>query len=135
MSTAPDRTAEGPPCLLLVDDEPLLLRAVARLLRIKGFEVHTAENGSVALLRLAERVFDLVLCDVRMPVMDGPTLLQTVRQGQPEPPPFVFLTGYGDLSDRQLLAMGAQAVTSKPIDSAALLDLIHRWRRAEGPRL
>ena len=130
MSTAPDPASAGPICLLLVDDEPLLLRALARLLRIKGFEVHTAENGHEALLRLAERRFDLVLCDVRMPVMDGPTLLQTVRQRQPEPPPFVFLTGYGDQSDRQLMAIGARAVTSKPIDSAALLDLIHRWRRA-----
>jgi len=120
----------GPPCLLLVDDEPLLLRALARLLRIKGFEVHTAGDGREALLRLSERPYDLVLCDVRMPVMDGPTLLQTVNQSQPKPPPFVFLTGYGDLSDRQLLSLGALAVTSKPIDSASLLELIHRWRRA-----
>lgn len=130
MSTAPDPTVVGPPCLLLVDDEPLLLRALARLLRIKGFEVHTAGDGREALLRLSERPYDLVLCDVRMPVMDGPTLLQTVNQSQPKPPPFVFLTGYGDLSDRQLLSLGALAVTSKPIDSASLLELIHRWRRA-----
>ncbi len=130
MSTAPERTAERAPCLLVIDDEPLLVRALARLLRIKGFTVLTAENGHEALMRLAERDVDLVLCDVRMPVMDGPTLLQTLKQGPSDPPPFVFLTGYGDQSDPQLLAMGALAVYGKPVDSVALIELIHRWRRA-----
>ena len=57
--------------LLVVDDEPNLLRAVAACLKTEGYEVNTARSGREALLQLAEAVPDLVVSDIRMPGMDG----------------------------------------------------------------
>jgi len=57
--------------LLVVDDEPNLLLAVAACLRGEGFEVMTARSGAEALVRVAETVPDLIISDIRMPGMDG----------------------------------------------------------------
>src|ERR1044072_8597098 len=64
-----------PKRLLIVDDEPKLLRAVAACLRSEGYEVRTARSGKDALLSLAESVPDLVISDVRMPGVDGHALV------------------------------------------------------------
>jgi two-component system CheB/CheR fusion protein len=115
--------------VLVVDDEPLLVRAIVRLLTRAGIEARGAEDGRCALDVLDTGAFDLVLCDVRMPVMDGPALLVALRS-RPHAPPLVFLTGYGDRSDQELLALGALAVYGKPIDGQALLDVVRGAARA-----
>jgi CheY-like chemotaxis protein len=56
--------------LLVVDDEPNLLRAVAACLKTDGYEVNTARSGHEALMQLAESVPDLIISDIRMPGMD-----------------------------------------------------------------
>ena len=120
------------PRVLLVDDEPLLLRALGRLLARRGLVVETAGDGEAALQRLAEVPVDLIVCDVRMPRLDGPGLLRALgaRWAAGEPAvPFVFLTGYGDQSDRELVELGAQAVYGKPLDADALTALVERWVR------
>ena len=114
--------------VLVVDDEPLLVRAIVRLLTRAGIEAHGAEDGRYALAALDAGTFDLVLCDVRMPVMDGPALLGALR-ARPHAPPLVFLTGYGDRSDQELLALGALAVYGKPMDGQALLDVVRSAAR------
>jgi CheY-like chemotaxis protein len=70
-----------------------------------------------------------VLCDVRMPVMDGPALMR-VLHSRPDAPPLVFLTGYGDRSDGELLALGARAVYGKPIEGKALLEVVRGAARS-----
>jgi CheY-like chemotaxis protein len=67
--------------LLVVDDEPNLLLAVAAILRAEGYEVATARSGKEALLRVAQSIPDLIVSDIRMPVMDGYALarLRTPR--------------------------------------------------------
>lgn len=110
--------------VLVVDDEPAIVDAMARLLAYEGVAVVRAGNGAEGLARLAERRFDLVLCDVRMPVMDGPAMLTALRAGAPPHPPLVFLTGYADRSDRELLALGAAAVRGKPLGAAELFELV-----------
>lgn len=109
--------------VLVVDDEPLLVRALVRLLTRAGMEAHAAANGVEALAALDARTFDVVLCDVRMPVMDGPAVMQALR-ARPTAPPLVFLTGYGDRSDAELLALGACAVYGKPIDGKVLIEVV-----------
>jgi DNA-binding NtrC family response regulator len=107
------------PKLLLVDDEPLILAAVGRALRRSGYEVATAENVHVALAQLSESPFDLVLTDLRMPVLDGTALLRTIRARHPGLP-VVVMTGYGDVSDSELRRLGACAVLGKPAEIAVI---------------
>jgi signal transduction histidine kinase/DNA-binding response OmpR family regulator len=80
--------------LLVVDDEPGITRALARLLRLEGHEVDTALHGKQALYMLQEQDYDLVLCDLRMPELDGPGLYRHIMDNKPHYlRRFIFLTG------------------------------------------
>jgi two-component system response regulator AtoC len=111
--------------VLLVDDEPLLVDAMGRLLRRAGERVTEAADGVEALQRLREQPVDVILSDVRMPQLDGPGLLRALRDDG-DPTPLVFLTGYGDASDGDLVALGASEVLSKPVTLDRLLAALHR---------
>ncbi len=112
--------------ILVVDDEPLLVRALERLLARAGFETSSASNGSTALELIARHDFALVLCDIRMPVLDGVGLLRVIgKQG----PPVVMLTGYGDESDQALRELGARAVLGKPVAFSTLKEVIAKFAR------
>jgi len=113
-----------PPRVLVVDDEPLLVSALVRTLARIGCEGIGAHDGLEALARVRdEGPIDLVLCDVRMPNMDGPALLKELR-ALGATMPFVFLTGYGDHSDAELRAMGAAAVCGKPTPASILREVV-----------
>lgn len=113
-----------PPRVLVVDDEPLLVSALIRTLARIGCEGVGAHDGLEALARVRDDApIELVFCDVRMPNMDGPTLLQELRAAGASMP-FVFLTGYGDHSDAELRAMGAAAVCGKPTPAAVLREVV-----------
>ncbi len=118
--------------VLVVDDKPALVRAMTRLLSYVGVDAVGARDGADALARLDERAFDLILCDVRMPVMDGPALLRALRERGVTHPPVVFLTGYAEHGDRELLALGAVAVRGKPIEPDDLFELV-RTLGADAP--
>jgi two-component system NtrC family sensor kinase len=80
--------------ILVVDDEPGIRRALAHLLRREGHTVDTAMDGRQALQMLQEQRYDLVLCDLRMPELDGPGLYREIAASQPHYlQRFVFLTG------------------------------------------
>src|SRR5213075_2073607 len=78
--------------LLVVDDEPPLLRTVERILRNRGYAVECASNGEEAKSRLASGVFEAVLCDIAMPGMGGIELLESVRKRDLDIP-VVLMTG------------------------------------------
>ncbi len=111
--------------VLLVDDEPLLVDALGRLLRRAGVWVTEASDGVEALQRLRDERVDVILSDVRMPKLDGPGLLRALRAGD-DPTPLVFLTGYGDYADQDLLGLGASEVLSKPVTLPRLLAALDR---------
>ena len=72
------------PRVLIVDDDPLLRDLVARVVRRDRFcQVDTVANGQEALERLQGLVYDLILCDLRMPEMDGPTFYRRVQAEYP----------------------------------------------------
>ena len=115
--------------LLLVDDNAIN-RSVARLLLAPtGVILTEATNGEEALNRLAEQIFDLVLLDVHMPVMDGTEAIKHIRAA--EAPwrdiPVIALTADAMSGDRErLLSIGMTGYASKPIEQAALVNEIHR---------
>ena len=80
--------------ILVVDDEPGIARALAYLLRRDGHTVDTAANGRLALTKLHTQEYDLILCDLRMPDLDGPGLYQELQQQHPHLlRRIIFLTG------------------------------------------
>lgn len=82
--------------VLCVDDEPSILSALRRLFRPQGWVVSVAECGQAGLDLLSVQPFDLVISDMRMPVMDGVQFLEQVRQRWPDTMR-LLLTGYADI--------------------------------------
>ncbi len=104
-------TGKGAPphaTVLVVDDEPVVLRAVGRQLRSLGYEVLEAGSGGAALERLAQHrgAVDLLLSDVLMPGMNGPDLVRRVQALRPGTPVLLMSGYYGDdLPDSPSLAL------------------------------
>jgi DNA-binding NarL/FixJ family response regulator len=113
--------------LLVVDDEPNLLRAVAACLRAERYEVSTARSGQEALLQLAESVPDLIISDIRMPGMDGYKLARQLR-GAPRTAlvPIVFLTAKDETADRvEGFRAGIDAYLTKPFEPEELIAVVN----------
>ena len=113
--------------LLVVDDEPNLLRAVAACLKTEGYEVTTARSGREALMQLAEAVPDLLVSDIRMPGMDGYQLARQLR-GSPRTAlvPIVFLTAKDETSDRiEGFRAGIDAYLTKPFEPEELIAVVN----------
>jgi signal transduction histidine kinase len=80
--------------ILIIDDEAGIVSALAYLLNRDGYTVNTASNGRLALEKIEERTYDLILCDLRMPEMDGPGLYRELERCAPYLiKRVIFLTG------------------------------------------
>jgi DNA-binding NarL/FixJ family response regulator len=113
--------------LLVVDDEPNLLRAVAACLKAGGYDVSTARSGREALLQLAGAVPDLIVSDIRMPGMDGYQLARQLR-GSPRTAlvPVVFLTAKDETADRiEGFRAGVDAYLTKPFEPEELIAVVN----------
>ena len=113
--------------LLVVDDEPNLLRAVAACLKAEDYEVSTARSGHEALMQLAEAVPDLIISDIRMPGMDGYKLARQLR-GSPRTAlvPIVFLTAKDETTDRiEGFRAGIDAYLTKPFEPDELIAVVN----------
>ncbi len=122
--------------ILFVDDNQALQRSVERLLRVEGFQVILAGDGTEALNILnSAGVPDLIISDVAMPNMDGFELFEEVRQrAEWLNIPFIFLTARDQMKDlRQGYALGADDYLIKPFEQERLLLVIRSKlkRRAE----
>lgn len=126
--------------ILLVDDEPFLGEVMAGWLARVAGQVFRAEDGAEALKILAANKIDLILSDVRMPVMDGIALLKKVKATGVRPPAVILITGFSDVPLRDALDMGVEAVLEKPISREELLEIARRalaetdvlWQEAPG---
>jgi DNA-binding NarL/FixJ family response regulator len=112
--------------LLIVDDDPALLHAVADCLRAEGYEVTTARSGAEALSRLAAYPPDLVISDIRMPRMDGYTLARNIRNApRTALIPIIFLTAKDQKADRiDGFRAGVDAYLVKPFEPDELLTVV-----------
>jgi DNA-binding response OmpR family regulator len=107
--------------LLVVDDEPRIARLVSRVLVSHGYDVETAGTGEEALLKAAERDFDLVILDLLLPGIDGHTVLRELLARDSRARVLV-LSALGDFEVRaQCLEEGAVDYVSKPFAVADLL--------------
>ena len=113
--------------LLLVDDEPVLLEVMGALFGDFAGQVFCAGNGAEALQVLAAHRIDLIVADVRMPVMDGIALTKKINEADGQRPLVIFMTGFSGLTLREAQDLGAQAILDKPV---AHEDLLQEMRRS-----
>ena len=107
--------------ILVIDDEIYIRDSVIGFLEDFGFEVASAENGRIGLELFNTQHPDLVLCDLRMPVMDGLEVLAGVRQKNPKIP-IIIVSGAGNISDTvEALRLGAWDYIIKPIQDMNVL--------------
>ncbi|HEX2923164.1 MAG TPA: response regulator transcription factor [Chloroflexota bacterium] len=106
--------------ILVVDDEPVMLSTVRRVLLDAEFLVDTATEGESALTMAREGSYDLIILDVRLPDIDGLTVCQTLRQESSIP--ILMLTVLGDCNDKVGgLEAGADDYLTKPFNSRELV--------------
>jgi two-component system sensor histidine kinase/response regulator len=120
--------ASTPLRVLIVDDDQALLEALPEALRLRmgGVSVETADSAAAALERIAEREYDAIVTDIKMPGMDGLALLQEIRQQRPDVPTLI-ITGHGD-NDLVVDALrgGAKDFIKKPIDRDYFVAAMYR---------
>lgn len=117
-------TIRKPARLLLVDDDPGLLKLLGMRLVSEGYSVVTAESGPEALRVLGREKVDLVISDLRMDEMDGLQLFSEIQKGQPGMP-VIILTAHGSIPDAVAATQqGVFSFLTKPVDKDALYKAI-----------
>ncbi|PVZ85459.1 two-component system response regulator GlrR [Serratia sp. S1B] len=117
-------TIRKPANLLLVDDDPSLLKLLGMRLTSEGFHVTTAESGQEALRLLTRQNIDLVISDLRMDEMDGMALFTEIQKYQPGMP-VIILTAHGSIPDAVAATQkGVFSFLTKPVDRDALYKAI-----------
>ena len=107
--------------ILIIDDEKSIRNSLKEILEFEGYDVHTAENGQEGLSMIKEDDYDLVICDIKMPKMDGKELLSRA-QLLDIPPKFIMISGHGNVDTAiESVEMGAFDYISKPPDMNKLL--------------
>jgi two-component system sensor histidine kinase/response regulator len=133
--TPPDNSHEGVR-VLLVEDNRVNQLVAQEMLKRRGFQIFVAENGRLALERLEQEAYDLVLMDVQMPVMDGLEATRHIRaseeharrEGKPgRHMPIIAMTANAMSGDeRTCLDAGMDAYVAKPLNMQQLMDAISR---------
>ncbi|PRR84349.1 response regulator [Clostridium vincentii] len=115
--------------ILIVDDDPRNIFVLAAALEDYGAEIIEAENGKVALEKLENQDFDLILMDIMMPVMDGYEAIRSIRDTDKlKHIPIIVTTAKSLKGDREkCMEAGANDYISKPIDYDVLITLVKAW--------
>lgn len=115
--------------ILLVDDKPLILDAISKLLENSGFTVHTAYNGLDAYKKAQKFCYDLFVVDHLMPLMDGIQFSKNLKKHEPSAnKPIVFMT----TQDLKSVSHGGYAhlfdeIIAKPINEAKFLSFVDKF--------
>lgn len=127
------------PRVLVVDDEPQILRALRINLRVRGYDVYTAGTGTVALQEAARHPPDLVILDLGLPDLDGTEVIAGLRGWTDAP--IIVLSGRTDSADKvEALDIGADDYVTKPFGMDELLARMRAVSRrsiaeAQEPRI
>jgi DNA-binding NtrC family response regulator len=108
--------------VLIIDDEKNIRTTLSRALDLEGFVVDGAEGGTAGLAAIAKAPPDLVLLDLKLPDIDGLTVLERLRAQTAEPPPVVMMSGHGTLDAAvRATRLGALDFLEKPVEVERLL--------------
>lgn len=120
------------PKILLVDDDPALLRLLSIRLTAAGYDISTADSGTQALAQLAVRYPHLVITDLRMDGMDGMALFDTIHRSHPTLP-VIILTAHGSIPEAVAATQrGVFGFLTKPFDGKDLLAQVEQALRLSG---
>jgi DNA-binding NtrC family response regulator len=112
--------------ILIIEDEAAIRRVLTRILseENESYKVEEAEDGLQGLEKVKNEEYDLILCDIKMPKMDGVEVLEAVKKIKPEIP-MVMISGHGDLETAiNTMRLGAFDYISKPPDLNRLLNTV-----------
>ena len=114
------------PKILIIEDEAAIRRVLVKILSEENdtYEVDEAEDGLIGIEKIKKEDFDLILCDIKMPKMDGVEVLEAVKKIKPEIP-IVMISGHGDIDTAvNTMRLGAFDYISKPPDLNILLNTV-----------
>ena len=114
------------PRILIIEDEAAIRRVLSKILSEESndYEVIEAEDGLEGINKIKEEDYDLILCDIKMPKMDGVEVLEAAKMIKPEVP-MVMISGHGDLDTAvNTMRLGAFDYISKPPDLNRLLNTV-----------
>ena len=114
------------PKILIIEDEAAIRRVLTKILSEENdsYQVEDAEDGILGYEKIKNNDYDLVLCDIKMPKMDGVELLEAVKKIKPEIP-IVMISGHGDMETAiNTMRLGAFDYISKPPDLNRLLNTV-----------
>ncbi|HMQ32173.1 MAG TPA: response regulator [Chloroflexaceae bacterium] len=117
--------------VLVIDDDPAILRTVADILGDEGYDVVTAANGAEGLELLETVAPGLILLDMRMPVLDGWQFARSLDPGK-RAIPLVVMTAAQD-ARQWAREIGASGYVAKPFDLVELLETVERQLDGQGP--
>lgn len=112
--------------ILIIEDEAAIRRVLTKILteENKAYQVEEAEDGLAGMEKIKDQDYDLVLCDIKMPKMDGVEVLESTKKIKPEIP-MVMISGHGDLDTAvNTMRLGAFDYISKPPDLNRLLNTV-----------
>lgn len=114
------------PKILIIEDEAAIRRVLTKIIseENKSYQVDEAEDGLIGIEMISKTDYDLILCDIKMPKMDGVEVLEKVKKIKPEIP-IVMISGHGDLDTAvNTMRLGAFDYISKPPDLNRLLNTV-----------
>lgn len=112
---------------LVVEDSPMMRQLIVfALSRLKSIQVTEADDGIVAIKKIAGQKFDLVITDINMPIMDGLKLVKRIRSDEVHRDiPIIIITTEGSSEDRaRAMALGASAYITKPIQAPQVISVV-----------
>ncbi|HAA29233.1 MAG TPA: response regulator [Cyanobacteria bacterium UBA8553] len=114
--------------ILVIEDEETVRENILELLEAEGFDAIAAENGRIGLSRATQHLPDLILCDIRMPELDGYGVLTALRSElKTAEIPFIFLSAKAAKTDLKVgMDLGATAYIIKPFTLIELLDTMEQ---------
>jgi DNA-binding response OmpR family regulator len=119
--------------VMIVDDDPQLMRVLVMFFDLEGYKVIRAGNGREALTLLGDHKPDLILLDLMMPEVAGEEVVKTVRATNNGPRiPIVIFTA-ADSREAELMAAGANAYITKPFSLDGLSEVVHEAIRQASP--
>ena len=112
--------------ILIVDDEPIVRTALIDALSSKDYQIIESENGKDALKKFNQHTPNLIITDIKMPIMDGMELLENLSISPTDSFSVIVLTGHGENKQiKRCYDLGATAFIEKPFNIYNLLGLVH----------
>jgi CheY-like chemotaxis protein len=110
--------------VLVVDDDPELLDIFSSWMERSGCKVFPAANGAEALVVLVGQKVDALITDLRMPIVDGVTLVRRIYEMEMAIPSMLFVSGFNDVDPREIYALGVEWLIEKPLRRQDLIDAL-----------